>query len=302
MVFLKVHWVGPTLGQIFGTTGGDNKFKLWREDPSQAPRGGRRFKCVFSQSPSNHVSYVSFDIKTVRTEAWIALLTHDGLLTLLEPSEPESMSTWKEVDALYPFGQHPRGSEPRSQLSFHQSERPCYDAIIAGLDPKALSLAVSAMNAIKIFRAIKSEDANYQFHEMLEIKTNASVINDIAWAPGCIRPYDLVATACDDGNVRIIELTTPHDGISSSTAGTTDLFRMNRSRALSSVQRTAQSGIGAGLAGASRVTARNNDGSAKIRHEWKEVASLTHDEKAPVWKVRWTHDGSNSMKNGCHKC
>ena len=230
--------------------------------------------------------------------AWVALLTHDGLLTLLEPSEPESMSTWKEVDAFYPFGRHSRGSEPRSQLSFHQSERPCYDAIIAGLDPKALSLAVSAMNAVKIFRALKSEDSNYQFHEMLEIKTHASVINDIAWAPGCIRPYDLIATACDDGSVRIIELTTPYDGRPSSSLSAIDQSRMNRSRALSSIQRNAQSGIGAGLAGATRATARNYDGLARIRHEWKEVANLTHYENVPVWKVRWTYDGSSST-NKC---
>ena len=240
------------------------------------------------------------DIKTVKTEVWVALLTQDGCLSLLEPSEPESLSSWKEVDSIWPFGKYARGSEPRSKLSFHQSERPCYDAIVAGLDPRALSAALSANNAIKIFRALKSEDANYQFHQMLEIKIDVSVINDIAWAPGSIRPYDLIAVACDDGSIRIVEITTPHDGRSSLIEGSAYLWGMNQSRAASSTHRNAPSGITAGLAGASRATARNTDGMTRIRHEWKQVANLPHDGNAPVWKVRWTHDGSNLKIRICH--
>lgn len=223
---------------------------------------------------------------------WIALLTHDGSLSLLEPSEPESMTTWKEVDTIYPFGQHSRGTEPRSKLSFHHSERPCYDAVIAGLDPKALSIAVSAMNVIKIFRALKVEDTSYQFYEMLEMKTSAPLINDIAWAPGCIRPYDLLAAACDDGHVRIFEVSTPHDSIVSSTAGANDLLPgTDRTKTTSSTSKNAPSGIGAGLAGVYRAAARHAGSPLRIRHQWKEVANLSHDKNAPVWRVRWTHDG-----------
>ena len=199
------------------------------------------------------------------------------------------MTTWKEVDTIYPFGQHSRGTEPRSKLSFHHSERPCYDAVIAGLDPKALSIAVSAMNVIKIFRALKIEDTSYQFYEMLEMKTSAPLINDIAWAPGCIRPYDLLAAACDDGHVRVFEVSTPHDGVVSSTAGANEL--LSGTKTTSSTSRNAPSGIGAGLAGVNRAAARHAGSPLRIRHKWKEVANLSHDENAPVWRVRWTHDG-----------
>ena len=223
-------------------------------------------------------------------------MTRDGLLSLLEPSEMESMSTWKEIDAIYPFGQHSRGTEPRSRLSFHQSERPCYDAVIAGLDPKALSIAVSAVNIIKIFRALRSEDANYQFDEMLEMKTNAPLINDVAWAPGCIRPFDLISAACDDGTIRIFEVTTPHDSKVPSTTSKSELLAgKDRMKPPASSTKNAPSGIGAGLAGVNRAAARQSGDHVKIRHEWKEVANLSHNEGAPVWRVRWTHDGSNSI-------
>ena len=274
--------------------GGDNKFKLWREDPSQAYKSGRRFKCIFSQSPSNHIPYASFDFKTVKHEVWLVLITHDGLLSLLEPSEPEALHSWRELDVIYPYGQHSRGTEPRFRLSFHHSERPCYNAVIAGLDPKALSLAVTATNLIKIYRAIKREEGNYQFFETLEISTNASLINDVSWAPGCIRPYDLIATACDDGLVRIYEVATPHDrDVSTWKENKSMLLGSDRTVGISAASRNAPSGIGAGLASASRVAAASHNAAGVItaKHDWKEIAALSPDDREPVWKVKWVHDG-----------
>ena len=291
---LKVKWIGPSLGQVFGTIGGDNKFKLWREDPSQVPKSGRRFRCIFSQSPNNYVAYVSFDFKTVKHEAWLVLVTHDGLLSLLEPSEPESLTAWKELDQIYPYGQHSRGTEPRFRLSLHRSERPCYTALMAGVDPKALSLAVSAMSFIKIYRALKIEEGNYQFHEMIEIATDSPLINDVSWAPGCIRPYDLIAAACDDGCVRVFEVTTPTNPITSSRTTSVAPSLPDHGSDLSSITaQKAPSGIGAGLAGVLRAAARNHGGVANIKHEWKEVAALYHDDCVPVWKVEWMHEGKN---------
>lgn len=286
---IKVQWIGSALGQVFGTIGGDNKFKLWREDPSQISSGGRRFKCIFSQSPSNHVPYASFGFKTMKHEVWLALITRDGLLSLLEPSESESLGLWKELDSVYPFQHHARGSEPKFTLSFHQSERPCYTAIMAGLDAKAISLAVSALNFIKIFRAIKPEEGNYQFQEMAEIVTGATLINDVAWAPGCLRPNDLIATACDDGTVRIFKISTPHDSTASIPPGAE-----SRVKAIANLPiHKNPSGIGAGLAGASRAAAasRQITDTSNIKHECMEIAVLHHDDESPVWKIEWMYDG-----------
>lgn len=295
---MDVKWIGSTLGHVFGTIGGDNKFKLWREDSSQAPKGGRRFRCIFSQSPSNHVAYISFDFKTIKHEVWLVLITRDGLLSLLEPSEPESLSVWKEIDTMYPFGQHSRGTEPRFTVSLHQSERPCYNAVIAGLDPKALSLAVSAMNLIKIFRAVKPDEGNYQFHEMVELATDAPMINDISWAPGCIRPCDLIAVACDDGSVCIFEVNTPHTAEPLSVpVSQSRIPAVTSTRENTTNSQNAPSGIGAGLAGVSRA-ARDVAGITKVSHEWKKVAVLSHSDNSAVWKVRWVHDGSALASTG----
>ena len=287
---MKVQWLASSLGQFFATIGGDNKFKLWREDPSQAFASGRRFRCIFSQSPPNHVSYVSFGSKTVKHNLFLSLITHDGLLSLLEPTDPESLGVWIVVDNFYPFGQHHRGTEARFRLSIHQGESPSINAVFAGLDPGAISLAVSAIEHIKVYRAVTScepSESNYQFYEMTEIHTNAT-INEIAWAPGCLHPLDVIAAACNDGTIRIFEIDTPHEVDASSRTPAIKAYNSNGpQRALHS----APSGIGAGLAGMSRnAPPREIMHSLDIKHEWKQAAILSHDE-SPVWKIRWTHDG-----------
>lgn len=221
----------------------------------------------------------------------------------MEPADPDSLSPWNQIDQLYPFGQHHRGTEARFRLSLHQSEGPSLNALMAGLDPSAISLAVSALNSFKIFRAMKPENSSeggYQLFEMLHTDTGNAFINEVAWAPGCLLPFDRIAAACDDGTVRIFDIDTPNYDDGSSKALTSRFGHPNASHqeaSSSDKSRNPPSGIGAGLAGMSRVTSPRRDliDSLNIQHVSMEKAVLNHDEGSPVWKVRWTYDGDHSL-------
>lgn len=183
-------------------------------------------------------------------------------------------------------------------MSFQQAEGPSSNALLAGMSAKTLSLAVSAVNGIKILRAVKPDEAsasegNYQFYEMHDMHTDTALINEIAWAPGCLRPFDVIAAACDDGTVRIFEVDTPYhdsDGSSKPTAAK-PLQSFGPPRGTSFNTRNVPSGIGAGLAGMSRDSAARRGMAHEVKHESRQVAVLAPDEPAPVWKVRWLHDG-----------
>ena len=295
-----MQWISSTLGELFATIGGDNKFKLWQEDPSQRLTRGRRFRCIYSQSPPNHVSYVSFGYKTIKYDICLALLTHDGSLSLSEPVDPDSFSSWTQIDQLYPFGQHHRGTEARFRLSFHKSEGPSSNALLAGMDPKVISLAVSALNLIKIFRAVKPEDSpesTHQLYEMLQIDVGNALINEVAWAPGCLHPFDVIATACDDGTVRIFDIDTPNelDDSASQALAAIPSQADESHHAQAPKTRIVPSGISAGLAGMSRAIAPRHDipDTINVKHVSREAAILSHDEGSPVWKIRWIYDGQS---------
>lgn len=291
----KVQWIASSLGQYFATIGGDNKFKLWQEDSSQLAGQGRRFKCFFAQSPPNHVSYVCFGSTTVDNDIVLCLMTHDGLLSLLEPVDPETLKSWSQIDSFYPFGQCPRGTEARFSLSFGHSESSNNNATYTGDDAKTLSLAVSAMNSIKIFHATRPNDhsqGNAQLCEILTMHTDTVQINEVAWAPGCLRSCGVIAAACDDGTIRIFEVDVRDDSDGTSSGLAAKSPHLNgQSSASPADQRNVPSGIGAGLAGMSRHTPARRDSSNRMKHESREAGVLTHGDGAPVWKVRWIYDG-----------
>ncbi|KAL8987294.1 MAG: hypothetical protein Q9177_003479 [Variospora cf. flavescens] len=221
-------------------------------------------------------------------------------MSLLEPSEPESLHQWREVDTVFPFGQQSRGSETVFRLSLHQAETPCYGALSAGVDPKTISFCLSADTSIKILRATRSDEGNYRIHEMLEVNSMASKIHDISWAPGSIRPHDLIAAACNDGRVRVYALTTLQGSqVTPMGLGHGQESPPKERHSSSLATRHNPSGIGAGLAGVSRgELTRRPSGGVRIQHSWKEIALLPHEAGAPVWRVRWTQDGSTIASTG----
>ena len=285
-----MQWIDCTLGQLLATIGGDYKFKLWREDPSKKHTRGRRFKCIYSQAPSNNVAYVAFDYIVRDHDLYLALMSHTGLLTLMVPTDPTSLSSWRDLDAFYPFGQQTRGSEPRFSISFHQADGPSSQVLLAGLEPNAISLAVSTASSLKIFRATKHEEENYRLQEMVETPIDFTMINSIAWAPGCNHPNDIIALACDDSTVRLLEITVqkPPASILSTRSQSTQPSL----RSVSANTPIVASGITAGLAGMDRSReARIGISGIHLKHGGQEIAILEHEEGGPACKVNWNIDG-----------
>ena len=50
-----------------------------------------------------------------------------------------------------------------------------------------------------------------EFYLAAELPGHKGMVRDVAWAPGNIRGYDVIATACQDGFVRVFRLETPID-------------------------------------------------------------------------------------------
>jgi nucleoporin SEH1 len=274
----QVKWNGP--GPVLGSCGSDLRLKIWREDPTLLPNSGRRFSCLFSQSSAHRVVYVSLDFVTLVYETYLAAITRDGLLSLLEPVSFARLDDWKELDQFWvceaPMA---RGAETSFRVSFQQAARPAYQAIAAGLDPGALSVVVAALDRVKVYRVVKTGPGGgrdrYRFQApVAELVGAAGLVRDVAWAQGTFRKWDLVAAAAADGMVRVYEV-----GVVRGEGGVAGEGR-EAGKALS--------GIGAGLAG------RGAEGGM-VRHEGRLVAELAHEG---VWRVEWVGGGERCLRVG----
>lgn len=267
----------------------------------QATNSGRRFRCVYSQSPSNSVSYAAFDFKSKMHESLLILLTFDGQLSLLESSRPDVLSSWNEIDELRPFGKHQRTLEPTYSLSLQRTETP--QAMRAGIDVSALLLAVSVGRSVKIYRAAKTglNEGNYLLHEVLEFAVDSN-INRIAWAPGVLRPYDVLALACDNAVVRLIDVIMVNDTTDHSrnaplrlpTKGNVNTVKYKiEDMAPGSSSRSGTSAEAAGTAKTSQgFNTFRGEAVLGIEHRWREAVVIPCGS-GPVCALVWFLDGTS---------
>lgn len=294
LITAQVKWNGPLSGQILGSIGEDAVCKLWEEDLSQAPNSGRRFKPIMTPlQPKNKLPYVSLDFKNFNTETYLALITRDGILSIMEPKDHEYLAgDWTEWMQDFQVCATPsRSAETSFRVCFHKEKMPCWSAIAAGLDRKALSLVVATLDTAKVYRS-----DGRRLYIAAELTGARNLIRDVAWANGSTRGYDVIATASKDGVIRIYELRCPAPA--SVNGSSSNLAALNRSaiepgKQMSVRPKNAPSGIGAGLAGAARpreVIRDDGMGAGRVQHRVDLVAEL-HEHRGAVWRAGFSSSG-----------
>lgn len=284
----QVKWNGPYVGEILASIGEDGLLRIWQEDVLEAPRSGKRFKRIYQQPSASKVPYMSLDFKNIGNETYLALISRDGQLTVCEPVDHDNLAEWQIMWQDYLCKTPTRTEETGFRVCWHHEKLPAWPAVLAGLDRKSLSLAVSVMDTVKVFRT----DRDRKFYTAAELTGAKGLIRDVAWANGSMRGYDVIATASKDGFIRIYELHTP--GAKDLPTTNLDTPDMPATKASSTGQRTARSGIGAGLTSGSRG-GRNDEEYApgKVVHDVRLVAELQAHNGA-AWRVAFSQMGMSS--------
>ncbi|KAF9694038.1 hypothetical protein EKO04_007894 [Ascochyta lentis] len=291
-------WNGPFMGEVVGSIGEDGRCKLWQEDATEVPLSGNRFKLIANLVSTGHAPFMSLDFKNIMQETWLALITRDGRLTVYEPSDQSSLNEWTILAERSVSEDNPpdRQDEVGFKVVFHKEKLPCWTAIMAGLDRKSLSLAVAAMKDVLVFRTDKAK----RFFQVAKLEGARQIIRDLAWANGSMRGHDILATASKDGAIRIYELSTPSSA-KIATAGPSAAATFTPAESpRTDPRRNAPSGIGAGLAGASKGTEMPRE-SEQYPGRITQLAKLTDEltnHHGAVWRVAFSQMGDLLVSTG----
>lgn len=216
------------------------------------------------------------------------------------------MENWTEIDRVNVPDKPARGEEVSFKVAFDPNLEPCYKAVRQGVHRDALGIIVASMNKATIWRTKEishsvslGSTSSKELYHAAELKGHKGLVRDVAWAPGSIRGYDVVATACKDGFVRVFHLTTPHKD--DKEARSKDFSKLPERTAIAAqrtpenITRSVPSGIGAGLAntrpgasGGRQPEAHSKYG--EVAHLATEVSHL-ETNRSPVWRVEFDADG-----------
>ncbi|KAH0428589.1 hypothetical protein CcaCcLH18_08946 [Colletotrichum camelliae] len=318
---LELQWLPPTVyPNLIASLGIEGRFKLWAEDPSAAP--GRRFsasnrattsKAAYEMRSSKY-PYRSFSMKhnEETRHTYLALLASDGRLIVYENEQPENMSEYTSIDEFSICPKPNRGEEVSFKVRFDSNPDPCYSALRAGVANDSLGLVVAGMSSVKVYRSRDVITTSYgvaqsqrEFYLAVDVGVHRGLVRDITWAPGNIRGYDIIATACQDGFVRVFRIDTPYASDDGKTWSRTELTRHenHQAQAFSNVGQSTdnkqpQSGLSASLAKSGSHVERHFSGQpGQVKHIFKEIAKLD-SHRTPVWRVGFDDDGQILASTG----
>lgn len=261
---------------------------------------------------------------------YLALLATDGRLTILENDQPESLSEYAAVDEFIVAPKPSRGEELAFRVRFDPNPEPCYTALRAGVTSDSLGLVVAAMNTVKIYRSrdvvttsMGIQQTKREFYLAVDISGHRGLVRDLAWAPGNIRGYDIIATACQDGYARVFRVETPYSEDDGRSWSAGDLLRSQHHSARDttksngastpSERHTPQqgpqqpptpqihaqshhqhhhpSGLSTGLAKSGTHGDRQWSGQpGQVKHIYREISRLDN-HRTPVWRIGFDDDG-----------
>ena len=316
------------------------------ESPTPNPAGGNNASSSTSNNQPNNPKaafetgnarspYRSFSMKHVddTRHTYLALISADGTLTVYENESPEDLTDYTQMDTLSVCATRPpRGEETAFRVRFDPNTDVCYSALRAGVPADALGLVVAAMDCVRVYRtrdivsaSLGVQTAGRQFYLAAEVRGHKGLVRDVAWAPGNIRGFDVLATACQDGFVRVFRLDTPVGVAEEKNRGRRETENGNaeeggadengdqdgrvRERepgwSIRDVKKHARRSVG-GLSGAGEEDRRSGiragfdqlrtggerrgAAPAQVRHVVTEISKLD-SHRTPVWRVGFDDDG-----------
>lgn len=225
---------------------------------------------------------------------------HMGTNTATTPSTPGREGGYTST------GRPARGEETAFKVRFDPNPEVCYTALRAGVPTDALGLVVAAMDTVKIYRTrdtlisqMGMATSIKEFYLAAELPGHRGLVRDVAWAPGNIRGYDIIATACQDGFVRVFKIETPlpptfQSDDAHGKGWSTSILKKHAKRTAASAEdhaTDAQSGIRAGLDRSRSAGDRRSSGQpGQIKHVVTEISKLEND-RIPMWRVGFDDDG-----------
>ncbi|KAF2196321.1 WD40 repeat-like protein [Delitschia confertaspora ATCC 74209] len=290
-----VKWNAPFMGEVLGSIGEDGRCKIWQEDPTEQVNSGRRFKLIANIGSPTHMPFMCLDFKNIDHETWLGVITRDGRLIVYEPADQGNLNDWGIMAEQWVCSNNPpdRTEEVGFKVAFHQEKLPCWTAVKAGLDRRSISMAVAAMRNVLIYRTDKAR----KFYLAAELKGARDIIRDVAWAGGSMRGTDIIATASKDGTIRIYEISIPQPNKPAAAGGVSPEGPAADPSAASpragGQKKNAPSGIGAGLAGASKLPEahREHDVPGRVTHVVRMVDEIVGAHGGAVSRVAFSQLG-----------
>lgn len=246
---VSVDWASPEYGRIIASASYDKTVKIWEENPDQEENSGRRWNKLCTLNDSTGSLY-SVKFAPSHLGLRLACIGNDGILRVYDALEPSDLRSWTlttEIKVL----QTPPANNLQSDF--------CISWCPSRFSTE--KLAVCVLDQALIYQRGKDD----KFHIVGKLLGHKGLVRSISWAPSIGRWYQLVATGCKDGKVRIYKIT----------------------EKLSNSQEQIESSNDDSMTDCKSANKQDLEPTLEI-----ELLSEHDDHKAEIWSVSWNLTGT----------
>ena len=282
---VSIDWASPEYGRIIATASYDRTVKIWEENPNNEECTGRRWDKLCTLNDSNGALYcVKF--APAHLGLRLACIGNDGVLRIYDALEPSDLKSWTLTTQI-------------SILPVPPAKNLQSDFCLAWCPSRFSTekLAVCVLEQAIIYERGRDN----KFHVAATLPGHNGLIRSISWAPSIGRWYQLLATGCKDGKVRIFKLTeklakndshTSTSSLQSSTATAATTSSSSSSGASVATETEPNGGTGNGNKNVKIAESPLNT-SLEV-----ELLSEHDDHKGEVWSVSWNLTGTILSSTG----
>ncbi|OWB82123.1 hypothetical protein B5S33_g745 [[Candida] boidinii] len=187
---VKIAFASPQFGHILVSVSYDRTLKVWEENFDEQVGSQRRWKKLATISDSR---YPLYDVAFAPSHLGLRVGTigSDGILRIYDALEPSDLRNWTMTAELQMLQAPSDQNVPSDFCLTWSPSRFSSEKILVTVSKAAYILG---------------RDKNDKYIPTLELPDHGGLIRSVAWAPSMGRSYQLVATGCQDGVLRVFKL------------------------------------------------------------------------------------------------
>ncbi|KAI3645979.1 hypothetical protein MP228_008907 [Amoeboaphelidium protococcarum] len=218
---LKVDWAHPEYGQVVASASSDRSVRIWEEQPdayvnnpapvpvalssrslNQIQKSGRWIEKARLVDSRGTVHSIQFSPRFLGLK--LATVSAEGVIRIYEAMDVINLAHWTLTDEFECSGASSSIQQPGSSSSVKESGvlyalSWCHNKYL----PPTLVVACGKEQVARIYHY---DDDSKKWTHNSQTETlygHQDIIYDVAWSPQVGRPYEIIATACKDGYIRV---------------------------------------------------------------------------------------------------
>lgn len=203
-LIIKLSWAHPQFSssKILASCSYDRTVKIWQEQPDELQGSGRRWLKLATLATESYGPIYDVVFAPNRLGLKLGCVGSDGIFRIYESLDPSDLTSWTLTVEIPILNQNLPAKNLQSSFSIEW----CPSKFSSTEKFIVIALDQGFIYTLESQETFDEEGTNVKYKKICNLPEHNGLIRSVSWSPSMGRGYDLIATGCKDGYVRIFKV------------------------------------------------------------------------------------------------